>query len=125
MNIGGSNRLKYDKCNYQKEINESTWPLMYQLYQGKFENCNKCIFNKVYFPYDLVDIESELRNQTRPNSHCDQFKYNPNCKKSNMCISTYDNSVPKVAVPEICPIIYNNIQKSKTIGYRLPNPNFC
>ena len=71
MNIGSSNRLIYDNCAYQKRLYESTAPLDYQLYQGKFENCKKCVQDKFWTPYKLVDIETELRNQNRPATHCD------------------------------------------------------
>ena len=125
MNIGSSNRLKYDNCSYQKDIYESTSPLNYNLYQGKFENCNKCIYNKFWVPYDLVDIESELRNQTRPLSNCDQFKYSPACKKTDLCVSTYDKTVPITYAPEVCPIVYNNIPRVQDPGYKLPPSEFC
>lgn len=125
MNIGGSNRQIYDNCAYQKELYESTSPLAYQLYQGKFENCGKCVYDKFYTPYMLVDIESELRNQTRPLSKCDQFKYAQNCRKSGMCLSTFDPTVPVVYDSSICPIVYNNLPKYTTNGVHMPNPNFC
>jgi len=125
MNIGSSNRTMYDNCAYQKNLYESTSPLSFTLYQGKFENCNKCVHDKFWTPYQLVDIETELRNQNRPLSQCDQFKYSPNCKRSNLCLSTFDPSIPVVPAPEVCPIVYNNIPKQLTPGYSLPNPNFC
>lgn len=125
MNIGGSNRLIYDNCAYQKKLYESTTPLDYSLYQGKFENCNKCLHDRFWTPYQLVDIETELRNQNRPLSKCDQFKYNPNCKKSSICISTFDKNVPVVLAPEVCPIVYNNIPKRTSVGYKVPNQNLC
>ena len=125
MNLGASNRLKYDTCSYEKYLYESTSPLSYNLYQGKFENCNKCVYDKFWTPYQLVDIETELRNQTRPLSHCDQFKYSPDCKRSGLCLSTFDRSVPVVLAPEVCPIIYNNIPRVTHPGYHLPNANFC
>lgn len=125
MNPGFSNRQIYDNCNYQKDLNESTSPLSYQLYFGKFENCNKCIHDKYWVKQDLVDIESELRNQNRPLSKCDQYKYSPSCKKSGTCISTFDKTVPVVLSPEVCPIVYNNIPKQTSPGYRLPNTNVC
>ena len=37
-----SNRLMYDACAYKKRLQESTTPLDYTLYPGKFENCSKC-----------------------------------------------------------------------------------
>lgn len=125
MNIGGSTRLSYDTCSYEKQIYESTSVLPYNLYFGAQENCNKCIHNKFYTRFGLVDQESELKNLTRPLSHCDQFKYSPNCKKSGLCLSTFDKSVPVVLAPEVCPIIYNNIPRQTDPGYRLPDPNFC
>jgi len=125
MNIGASNRLIYDNCSYSKQLYESTSPLAYQLYFGKHENCNKCLHDKFWTRYQLVDIETELRNQTRPLSHCDQFKYHPDCEKSGLCLSTFDKDVPVVYAPEVCPIIYNNIPKQTHPGFHLPNPNPC
>lgn len=125
MNIGSSNRLIYDNCSYQKNIYESTSPMAYNLYFGAQENCNKCLYDKFYTRYQLVDVETELRNQTRPLSHCDQFKYSPNCKKSGLCVSTFDKDVPVVLAPEVCPIIYNNIPRQTDPGYKLPDPDFC
>ena len=125
MNTGSSNRPIYDTCAYQKDLYESTSPLAYQLYGGKFENCNKCLYDQFYMRYDLVDVETELRNQTRPLSKCDQFKYSPVCKKSGLCLSTFDKSVPVVLAPEVCPIVYNNIPRQTGPGYKVPNPNFC
>ena len=37
-----SNRLMYDTCAYKKKLEESTTPLDYNLYTGKYENCSKC-----------------------------------------------------------------------------------
>jgi hypothetical protein len=127
MNTGSSNRSIYDTCDYQKRLFESTSPMAYQLYQGKFENCNKCIYDKFYVPFqpEIVDVESELLNLTRPLSQCDQFKYSPSCKKSGLCMSTFDRTAPIVLAPEVCPIIYNNIPRQTSPGYHLPNPNFC
>jgi len=126
MNIGGYNRPIYDNCAYQKRLYQSTSPLSYQLYEGKFENCGKCMHeNKFYRPFDLVDVESELRNITRPLSHCPQYKYNPNCPKSKSCMSTFDPSVPVVMPPDACPIVHNNIPKMRHPGYEVQYPDFC
>lgn len=124
-NVGESNRLKYDTCEYQKKLYESTKPLQFQLSEYKFESCSKCVHDKFYRPFDLVDIESELKNINRPQSKCAQYKYNPNCKLSTSCISTYDNMVPIVPAPEICPIVKNNIPKMNTKGFTVPNDNLC
>ena len=37
-----NNRLIYDECNYQEKLESSVSPLRYQLYGGKFVNCNNC-----------------------------------------------------------------------------------
>ena len=73
----------------------------------------------------IVDVESDLRNITRPLSDCDQFKYSPACKRSGMCISTFDRYAPVVLAPEVCPIVYNNIPRQTNPGYRLPGANIC
>jgi hypothetical protein len=125
MNIGGNTNLIYDDCSYHKELRESTSPLNYQLYQGKFINCQSCIYDKFYPPYALVDIETELRNQTRPLSNCDNFKYHPRCMKSGLCISTYDRTLPVVLEPSLCPIVHNNNQRQSHPGYILPKSYHC
>lgn len=127
MNQGGSNRLIYDACDYNQRLYESTEPLTFALYLGKFENCNKCRADKFWKPTDpeMVDVESELRNQTRPGTRCGNMKYNPNCEKSKVCTSTFDSTIPIVPAPECCPIVHNNIPKQTHPGYVLPSPNFC
>ena len=124
---GSFNRTLYDNCATQKYYYESTSPLKYRLYHGAQENCNKCIYeNQFWTPYELVDIESELRNQNRPLSQCDQFKYYPTCKASSLCMSTFDKHVPVVYAPEVCPVTHNNIRRWSHPGYVLGNPKtFC
>ena len=125
-NIGGYNRLSYDNCAYQKRLYESTTPLMYNLYEGKFENCDKCTYkNQFWRPFDLVDLESELRNITRPNSKCPQLKYNPNCKKSKACVSTFERDLPVVVNRDVCPVVYNNIPRWNNEGYMVPTNEIC
>lgn len=127
MNNGSSNRQLYDTCNYEKRLYESTSPLSYQMAFFKHENCNKCIQDNFYVKYqpEIVDVESELLNITRPLSDCDQFKYSPTCKRSGLCLSTFDKSAPVVLAPEVCPIIYNNIPRQTNPGYKVPSANIC
>ena len=83
-----SNRLSYDACAYQKTLQQSTGPMDYMLYTGKYENSAKCRieFGTVggsgvsLFSGNLVDLESELRGQTRQSSLCPSTMYNPNQK---------------------------------------------
>ena len=86
-----SNRLIYDSCAYQKNLQQSTDPLQYALYTGKYEITAKCRIelgtvggNAVsLFNGNLVDLESDLRGQTRPNSLCPCDKYDPSRTESN------------------------------------------
>lgn len=121
--IGNSTGLNYDSCAYKKQVDESTSPLIYQMYEGKFENCNKCKYDQFWRVYDLVNVESELLNITRPNTKCELQKYNPTCKKSKNCISTFDPSLPVVFAPEVCPIVQTNIPKLTHPGYVLNESN--
>ena len=71
-------RLDYDCCAYAKDLQESTTPLEYLMYKGKYENCKNCPDNTNNLDFcTKVDIESELRNQTRFSSKCPTKKYDP------------------------------------------------
>ena len=82
-----STRLSSDTCAYKTKITASTAPLNYALYTGKFENCAKCRVelgivggnNVSLFSGNLVDLESDLRGQTRQASLCPSMKYSPKC----------------------------------------------
>ena len=94
-----SNRLMYDTCAYKKKLEESTTPLDYTLYTGKYENCSKCRLelgqvggNGVsLFSGNLVDLESDLRGQTRYASQCPDKKYKPRCSP---LFNTTKNGLP-------------------------------
>ena len=124
---GFSSRLPYDPCAYNKTLSESVAPYSYITYDGKFENCNKCVHDKYTRPFDadIVDVESELRNQTRLASSCPIRQYNPKCKNSATCISTYDAKVPVVLAPEVCPIVFNNLNWKGGTGIRNTPPSNC
>ena len=94
-----SNRLIYDTCAYATEIKESTSPLEYNLFRGKFENCEQC---KVGDYQNIVpfgpraDVESELYGLTRKESLCPSMKYDPSKEfkavefsHPNMCANIY------------------------------------
>lgn len=126
MNSGDSgsfNRLKYDRCAFEGDTFQSTQPLQYRMSMDPYENDNKCVFDKdsYYYKNDdtIVDTESELKGIKRKASKCPQNKYNPNCEKSDTCVSTYDVSVPIVFAQEVCPIVKNNIPRMAGPGYEL------
>jgi hypothetical protein len=80
-----SNRLMYDTCAYKTRLDQSTSPLQYHLNPMKYENCNKCRIelgathgpSASQIKGNLVDLENELRGQTRLLSSCDNKKYKP------------------------------------------------
>lgn len=124
---GFSSRLPYDPCAYKKTLNESTAPYSYQMYDGKFENCGKCVYDHFTRPFDgdVVDVDSDLKNISRPASKCPSRKYNPQCVKSQNCISTYDSSAPVVLAPEVCPIVFNNLVWNGGSGIKNPDSSKC
>ena len=125
------NRLKYDNCSYKKDLEESMSIGCYQLYNGKYENANKCRIdfgiiggNDVsIYGGNLVDLESDLRCQTRINSLCPSNKYMPRCKQpchSGLPSGSIDCKSELINLPTRQMICY------KPISYAPPPTNaFC
>jgi len=113
-----SNRLSYDSCAYKKALQQSTSPLDYMLYTGKYDNCAKCRIeigtvggNGVsLFSGNLVDLESDLRGQTRLNSLCPSSHYMPECKNCNNKMNglpcSEDKCKPKLMHQPSCQMQY-------------------
>lgn len=122
-----SSKLIYDPCSYEQDLKRSTDPLMYQLYGGKYYNCNYCHPDQMRVipdPHELVDIESELRNLTRINSRCTSQKY-PNCD-GGACIGTYDQRLPNYISPWACDrLVPSNIMMPTHPGFNVPNTDVC
>ena len=93
------NHLKYDTCAYATTIKESTEPLEYWLYKGKYETCSPCkngdFTNNIDFSIRM-DVENELFGLTRLGSDCPSLKYDPT--------KPYNN--PMFSPPTICQNIY-------------------
>ena len=78
-----SNRLIYDKCAYKADITQSSNSLVHILDPMKYEHCKKCRHelglvggNEVsQIRGNLVDLENDLRGQTRYNTRCPLKKY--------------------------------------------------
>jgi len=97
----------YDACAYQKNLQQSTSPLDYTMYTGKYENTAKCRIefgvvggNGVsLYSGNLVDLESDLRGQTQKATLCPSLMYSPktmNCNNQNAqlpCSQTDFNSM--------------------------------
>jgi len=79
------NRLRYDNCAYAKELQESTSPLEWMLYKGKFENKETCPvgdFTNVLEFGKRADVESDLWGVIRQDSKCPEKKYDPSKSKA-------------------------------------------
>lgn len=94
-------RNLYDSCAYKRRLHESTSPLLYNINPIAYESCTKC--HQAYPGFigalggqgfgigpDRVDIDSDLRGQTRLLTNCPTHKYNPqsyrycgSCKNCN------------------------------------------
>ena len=80
-----SNRLTYDKCAYKQNLQQSVGPVDYMLDPVKYEHCNKCRMELgvvsgtavSHISGNLVDLESDLRGQTRAASKCPEYDYMP------------------------------------------------
>lgn len=79
------NRLTYDSCAYQQNLNQSVAPLSYVLDPIKYNHCDKCRMEVgtvggtavSHVSGNLVDLENDLRGQNRPNTHCPEYKWVP------------------------------------------------
>ena len=103
-----SNRLIYDRCAYATEIKESTEPLEYNLFVGKYENCTQCPVGKYpnILPFGPKTVtESQLLGLPRANSKCPGEKYQ---------MDSQFNNVP-LSAARMCESIYyitpNNLEK--------------
>jgi hypothetical protein len=106
-----SNRLKYDKCAYLSEIKESTGSLEYNLFKGKYDNCEKCAIGDFKAELEFssrTDMENELFGLNRPNTKCPSLKYD--------MTQSFNNK--KLTPAKLCENIYymtpNNLEKPTT-----------
>ena len=115
----------YDTCSYKKRLDESTGSLAYHMNPLKYENCNKCRVElglidgpaTSQIKGNLVDLENELRGQTRLLSHCPSKKFQPGQElytKSSNCEKPQKIDTELVHLPACQMIRYKPIP--------LPNP---
>lgn len=79
-------RLSHDTCAYFKDINQSVNQLPYVLDPIKYENVGKCQnqlgllggTNVSHIKGNLLDLENDLRGQTRVATKCPSYKHMPN-----------------------------------------------
>jgi hypothetical protein len=101
-------RLSYDECAYNKALKQSTSPLNYMLYPGKFYNCSKCRIelgqvggnNVSLYNGNLVDLESNLMGIDNKTNKCNKVVRNPleNAKLNNLnnCQLVNYRSLPEI-----------------------------
>jgi len=108
------NRLPYDSCAYAKTLQQSTDPLEYNLFMGKYESCKDCpignFTNNLEFGVK-TDLESDLKGQTRVGSKCPSKKFPKHSQ----------NGIP-YTTPLVCQNIYyitpNNLPKINNSGLK-------
>jgi hypothetical protein len=99
-------RDKYDSCEYDQYLQESTAPFQW-ISDHVYENNSHCHVDQSPFlqgnnsgiQRSDIDVESELKNITRANSRCPDKKYNP----SKHTVQTRDylsNCLDSRLVPE-------------------------
>jgi hypothetical protein len=79
------NRTVYDPCVYEQSLLQSVSPIAFMLDPIQYQNCNQCRMELgivggtavSHVQGNLVDLESDLRGQTRPLDHCLALKYLP------------------------------------------------
>ena len=86
------NRMMYDTCQTVREQKESVTILDYILSPFRFENPNKCRHTLglvggtavSHIKGNMVDLESELRGQTRYNTKCAARHYQPGASEGTI-----------------------------------------
>jgi hypothetical protein len=80
-----STRLMYDECNFREYLTDTKNIIDYTLYNGKYNHTAKCLLDLgqdgssggSIFSGSLVDLESDLRGQTRKLSKCTNTLFQP------------------------------------------------
>jgi hypothetical protein len=116
------NRTKYDNCSYKQDLKTSVETLSHILSPYRYEHKDKCIHQLGFLggtavshiQGNLVDLDSELRGQTRIITKC----YSNQFKPSN------DNIINNDKTPPINTTM-NHLPSCQSIMYRsipLPPP---
>lgn len=119
------NRNIYDTCSYQNELKSNVSTLEYILSPEYYEHKNKCRHqlgfvggtSVSHIKGNLVDLESELRGQTRLLSKCNNNLYVP----TNDGIIKNDKTPPidtrMLHLPSCQAIMYKSIPAPPKINY--------
>lgn len=112
------NRSKYDTCTYKCDLQNNVSTLGYILYPLRYNRDDKCRHqlgfldgtNVSHISGNLIDLESELKGQTRLLSKCDNNKYIP----------TNDNMIKNDKTPPIDTTM-KHLPSCQAITYRSVN----
>jgi hypothetical protein len=114
------NRTTYDTCSYKQDLQDNVSTLSYLLSPYRYEHINKCRHqlgflngtNVSHIQGNLVDLESDLRGQTRLLSKC----------QNNLYVPTNDNII-KNDKTEAIDTTMQHLPACQTIMYRsIPLP---
>lgn len=87
---GEFTRKLYDDCALNQNTRDSTAPLGYQMYAGKFTGYNDICPSQLNSDnLALVDVESSMLGLDRIASNCNEAQY-PLCNKTTGCLLTND-----------------------------------
>ena len=136
-------RQMYGTCATKKRTEESTGILSYLMDPNKFYNCNPCRIemgttggNQVsLYDGNIVDLESDLRGQTRQASHCpsslylpgtvvqgnDAYKCGPECGADGLPCGKRGCRQEKLVHLPACQIVQYK-PRPETVGYDLKYP---
>jgi len=120
------NKLSYDNCTYNRHLKENISVLSFYLSPYRFEHKDKCRHqlglvggtDVSHVSGNLVDLESDLRGQTRFLSKCDKNAYKPVSPGSDILndktapISTQLNHLPSCQM-----ISYKEVPLATTVNY--------
>lgn len=118
------NRLSYDSCAYSKTLQESTDPLEYNLFKGKFESCINCPIGTSTANLEFgikTDVESDLKGQVRLGSKCPSEKFPVN-------VGPGATFTPAITCQSIYNLTPNNLIKPTTNGLKdlnMYSQNMC
>lgn len=99
-----SNKLIYDNCAYSLRINDNKDVFQYQVFRPKYENCTKCKTaneNDRQFIANRVDLESDLKDQTRLSTLCPSKKFLPCGFGGQDACKTYPTITPYLCERDI------------------------
>ena len=83
--MNSANRVMYDECSFKNSLRQSVAPNVYSMDPIKYEHVDKCRSdarliggtNVSHIRGNLVDLENDLRGQTRSLSHCTELAHRP------------------------------------------------